>query len=739
MNKVMQRFFLFLILTILLVNCRKKAFDDYYGRPGSLEQPIYQQLTAKGNFKHLLAFIDKAGYKSTLSAAGYWTLFAPNDAAFDKFFQEKGISGIDKVDSAAARAVIQYLLVYNAFTKERIDDYQSNAGWLPDQAFRRRTAYYTGFYNDTMANGQKVRAIQSNRNGSGLPYVAADNNNKYIPYFTDIYFTSKNLTASDYNYFYPSATYSGFNVADAKVLNPNITAENGIVHEIDKVIAPLLSIDEYLRTRSEYSEFKKLFDRYMVSFPFNQAATDRYRILMGKDTSVFTKVYSSLLAFSPNNENYLKLQDNDAQQNGWTLFAPKNDVLLNYVNSVILEHFKTFDNAPAQVIADFLNAHMFLNPVWPSKFSTTFNYLGEEARFDAQTDVFDKKILSNGILYGTNKVQEANIFSSVYAKAYLDPKFSLMTRLLDAELKFNIISPRQKFTLFMMSDAVLTAAGYAFSSNSNTWSYTPPGGTITSGEAIRQRLLRIINTSVVPVELSNLSGTGIAETFNGEFIKWNNNTVISAGTQDANQTVGVDSVKTSKNGKVYYLNGLLTFTDTAIGRHIVKLGGASTATSDYYYFSQYLRNSLLYNTNVGPTLGEILGTSTGTFYTVFAPSNTAIENAVKDGVLPGNTTTGAPNVNPTLAPDKELVSRFILYHILNKRSLIPDGKESGGFETLLKNANGDVLPITIINQVGNMQVTDMNNRKSNVVVAKSNNLSNRTIIHLIDNYLKYTY
>ena len=42
-----------------------------------------------------------------------------------------------------------------------------------------------------------------------------------------------------------------------------------------------------------------------------------------------------------------------------------------------------------------------------------------------------------------------------------------MTRLLDAELKFIITSPSQKFTLFMMPDAVFKAAGYDYNSTSN--------------------------------------------------------------------------------------------------------------------------------------------------------------------------------------------------------------------------------------------------------------------------------
>lgn len=350
----------------------------------------------------------------------------------------------------------------------------------------------------------------------------------------------------------------------------------------------------------------------------------------------------------------------------------------------------------------------------------------------------DRKILSNAMFYGTNKVQEANVFSSVYAKAYLDPKYSIMTRLLDAPLKFIITSPNQQYTLFMMSDAAIKAAGYDYIPAINEWGYTPPGGTRTAGEAVRQRLFRILNTSLIQTpkgELNNLSGIGIIDAYEGEYIRYDNNRVFTAGTTDAGRVVSVDSVKTARNGRVYYLNGLLTFTEFGIGTHIRNLGLATT--SDFNSFWKYLESSASYNT----TSGEISGTSSGSFYTVLIPSNTAIQQAVNDGVLPG-TGSGAvktPNFNPTTGAERELVNRFIQYHIINKKSLIPDGKESGGVETLLKNAAGDVLPVTILSQPGVMQITDMNNRKANVNVAKSNNLSNRTVIHLIDNYLKYIY
>jgi hypothetical protein len=162
----------------------------------------------------------------------------------------------------------------------------------------------------------------------------------------------------------------------------------------------------------------------------------------------------------------------------------------------------------------------------------------------------------------------------------------------------------------------------------------------------------------------------------------------------------------------------------------------SATTSDFNYFAKFLARSDVYT----PATGEIAGTTAGTLYTVFVPSNAAIMQAVKDQMLPGNTTTGAPKFSTALTnAEKTQVNNFILYHMINKKTLVPNEKESGPFETMLKNGAGEVLPVTVINLPGSMKITDMNSRQSNLVVPKSNNLSNRTVIHLIDNYLKYSF
>src|SRR5438067_157241 len=176
MIKLVQRALPLLLLVVFFSNCRKKAFDEFYGRPENLAAPIYQQLQAKGKFKN-------------------------------------------------------------------------------------------------------------------------------IPYFLDNFLAANQLTSADYNYFYPNTTYSGCNVVDAKVVTPDIVAEIGFIHEVDKVLLPLPNIDQYLASNPQYSEFKKLFDKYIVQFVLSADATARYKLL-GGNSDVYIKTYNPGLGFSLNNENF---------------------------------------------------------------------------------------------------------------------------------------------------------------------------------------------------------------------------------------------------------------------------------------------------------------------------------------------------------------------------------------------------------------------------------------------------
>ncbi|MEI9808546.1 MAG: fasciclin domain-containing protein [Bacteroidota bacterium] len=290
----------------------------------------------------------------------------------------------------------------------------------------------------------------------------------------------------------------------------------------------------------------------------------------------------------------------------------------------------------------------------------------------------------------------------------------------------------------MMPDVVLRAQGYDYNSATNLFTYNNAGN-----DTNRLTLLRILNSSVVETpngELDQLgtpgfTGSGIISTFGGESIKYNGNQIISAGTSDRNLAVTIDSVKTAKNGRVIYLNNLLYFTYLQIGNHLQTLGTAPA--SEYNLFWNYMKRSTAYDS----VLFNILGTTAGSFYTILAPNNDAIRQAITDGLLPG--TPAVPNFNPTLTADKLKVQNFILYHVVDKTTIIPDKKNIGFFPTLLRSATGDPFTINIQYPGNVFEVSDQFGIRTAHLVnglnnqTSSNQLSNRAVIHLIDNYLKY--
>ena len=94
---------------------------------------------------------------------------------------------------------------------------------------------------------------------------------------------------------------------------------------------------------------------------------------------------------------------------------------------------------------------------------------------------------------------------------------------------------------------------------------------------------------------------------------------------------------------------------------------------------------------------------------------------------------------PTATVDIEKVTAFIRYHILAKNTIAADGNQDiSSSETLFKNANDEVVGVRITNAVNNLSFSGQNNTRTAAVInASSNNLADRTLIHLVNNYLDY--
>src|SRR5690606_14763272 len=182
------------------------------------------------------------------------------------------------------------------------------------------------------------------------------------------------LSADDYSFFHPSTSASNFHFMGGSVAKADIIAENGVIHEVDVVTLPRPSLDQYLKEHDKYSFFRdSILNQFFVTYEYSPTASKTYEYRTGQVEEVYIKVYDPLLAFSPNNENFLKEEDNDGQQDGYSMFIPTNDVIEPWIRSVFLEHYRTLNRVPKGVLADFINTMLWQSAVWPSQFSTKTN------------------------------------------------------------------------------------------------------------------------------------------------------------------------------------------------------------------------------------------------------------------------------------------------------------------------------------------------------------------------------
>ena len=107
-----------LLLTVIFCQCNDT--DQYYVRPDWLEKPIYEVLQQEGRFSKYLQCVDKTDYALVLKGAGLYTVFAPNDTAFDAYLSQKGYASLADVSDSIMDKIVAYSISYSAFPSDSL-------------------------------------------------------------------------------------------------------------------------------------------------------------------------------------------------------------------------------------------------------------------------------------------------------------------------------------------------------------------------------------------------------------------------------------------------------------------------------------------------------------------------------------------------------------------------------------------------------------------------------------------
>ncbi len=680
-NKI--KIYFFLALSLFLFTMCNKNKDEYFAEPDWLKKPLYEVLQNEGNFTSYLSCLDRTLYAPQIKEGGFFTLMAPNDEAFATYLQEKGYANVADIPLEEVNKIVAYSIVQSYWLSENLGDIfvgtvdnRYNTG----DGFKKQTYYYETVYKDPEFNNSWVL----DQNSTSTTFSTTANNFKYYPVFMQSYFSKANLTATDYNTFFPNTPYIGGesedtgivgNLYNGKIVKPNLKARNGIAHEVSVVGVPLENMDKVLRD-NKYAEFKSLLDfkditgKYVYkNYTEDVTQTEKFKLLRPNDAidKIYVKSYNTSglqpLTFSPALE--LVYDDNGVnltQSNGYTLFVPSNNALTSYINNRLLKYYPTLTDLPVEALTTFINTHMVTNMIWPSQLHnlqvSTGEYINGEGAAGKKFDnfgVLDKTLASNGFVYSIDHVIKSKLFETVYTGIFLNPNYSYLDAVyrvyynlsLRQELMKSVITgfPNVRYTLLLISNDQLKNDGFSFNSETSAFS-----NSLLVSTTVNDRIRRLARTHLFNGWLDNnvnsevnftggiadYGGYGFRNTDYGDVIRYKNNQLQASGNIEEGTFVNIIKNETFDNGSVYTVDKMLQYSK----RETSPTTSAGWNNGTLWY---YIQQTALENTNVASfancvqyvlkatSTDALLGISEENFYTIIMPNNNAIVRAVSSG------------------------------------------------------------------------------------------------------------
>lgn len=286
--------------------------DDYKwddGDPEWLGKSIYESLEAKGNYKNFVKLIDDLGYKEVLSRTGSKTLFVANDDAFSQFYANNawGVRSYDGLSLAQKKLLLNSAMVNNAYLLEMMSSTAAGTGTNDEpnkgQCLRRETASdvtdsVTHFFAADLPisyNADEQDYWARFRNNDKGIYLALDATTPMMTHFLATQMANYNITDEDFRIITGhERTKKDAFIYDSKVLEQDVTCQNGYVNVLDKVLITPQNMAEVLRTNGKTNIFSHMLDRFSAPF-YNADLTERYRLIYGNAVdSVFEKRYFSM-------------------------------------------------------------------------------------------------------------------------------------------------------------------------------------------------------------------------------------------------------------------------------------------------------------------------------------------------------------------------------------------------------------------------------------------------------------
>jgi uncharacterized surface protein with fasciclin (FAS1) repeats len=671
------------ILVFLVFSCKK---DDIYSRPDWLAGKLFSQIEAKKDTLSTFAeAIRMTGYDSIINTSGSYTVFAPSNDAWDLFFQEHPEYGsLQGIPIEELTRIVKYHIVQNPWSAEQLRQLDVN-GWIDTldadndepRGFKRETLlrdknsnYGVGKSKDPLRVGETRKLIIVDTLQSSWLRRQTTDSRKYAPLFYSEFMDIYDLGSDDFAFYFdrPFESASIYFV-NAKIIKPDIFAENGFIHIVDRVVVPLKNAYQIMKesTQNNYSDFLNLINTF-PEFNYNDEATkDQPGYDMGLQVDSLFDISYPVLTFGIVNEKTSAPKGTTGLPGNVTIryqhgiVAPTNAAMADFVSQYITGTAKwgTLDKAPVHVRRMIVNSHMANYSIYPSNFTSGY-YNGENdlITIDPST-IIEKKMGSNSSFIGVNEVIVPRAFSSITGPVYLLKGYSrLMYAIERAGLLSALKRANRDYMFFVEKDANLSLDSALMYNpvNERFQIYQVSAGTATPKSTTTADLRNLLMNQVGIRQSTGVPRKEFIETLGGNYLIVNNITGEVRGS--APTTFGYHNSKIvtlqpqliteGDNGNTYDVANWFNFSAATI---------YSIISSNYPAFHNLLVSAGLADTrNYRYTF-----MSEDEFYTVFVPSPDAL----------------AAYPVGSLTPDK--LKKFLMMHFVQGTLMFTDGNKSAGY------------------------------------------------------------
>jgi uncharacterized surface protein with fasciclin (FAS1) repeats len=698
-----------------MISCEDEyVYDDK--EPEWLGASIYDYLKEDGNYTYYVKLIEDAEYTSILSKTGSKTLFVTNDDAFERFFDDNiwNVLGYDDFTDAQKNTILNFGIINNAYLIETLSNYNSPTGLHYGTALRRASAVNI-LYHDPGNTLPESRFWDRFRN-KGL-YILKDHTDMPLVYFLPKFLMSTNISNNDF-YLITGREREDNDafVFNNKVIQRDITCKNGYIHVLEEVLLPRMNMAQHLMENAETQTFSRLLERFSAPYYFEDVTNEYKQTHPDFTDSIFVKGYFThhggpdyypdntlineeyLLPFNPGWNSYVPPGAESALQSDMAaVLAPTDATLDEYFNTgsgiILKNRYGSWDNVPDDIVILFLKRHLresFLESI-PSRFDKMTDNENSPIPISIG-DLKDSYIGVNGVVYLTNKVYPPDDYVSVYGPVLFSEKtrvFNWAIRQNDFRLYLNSLLSRYSF--FVPTDEffdeyidpiafakdVKAALKFWYNEetatvNATVYSYDPETGEIGSeiGEPIEDpgflsnRLLDLLDTHVIVGDVE--SGSRYYLTKGGNTIivegKGTDLEVWGGGDIEQGVTTNVNSVYDQENGRTYFI-------DKPIQTPLSSVYKILSETPEFSAFLELLSGF--------PTTSEsVIFKKTSNYYgidynikffntfhyTVYVPTNKAIQQALQDGLIKDWHTINEISDQAVMNSEIKKLERFLRYH-----------------------------------------------------------------------------